>query len=470
MSWCTWGNTQFPLHQCCEESSELAPINSIIQQRPFAMRQVDQRGNTPLHRAAMNQTPGAAEVVRKVMGEYPAQCLQRNVDGATPVHVAVRAARQSRVAEQMLFSTCRPKYTFADDICGMELDGEGRTVLQNACRNTGPQSKAIVFACLASDTAGTCSDRGECGDLPVHIACSDTANLEVIEVLLSYFPMGIDMLDNDQDMCLHRAVVNANGAGPAIVDHILSLRPNVIAKPGSQGELPLHKACAASPHFSVVCKLIELYPEAVTMPALGGVCKGDLPAHRAACSNQECAIDILATVLAKYPRATETPGFLGRLPIHIVCSEAKSVVSLEEVFSWSMDENLGLLKQDDENDTPLHRAMYNSDVAAQRDIVTLILSSCSQAVSRRGSGDALPLHMACKYSTVEIASLLLRHFVPDEADCKRTIKVATERYGSGGGALWALLDDVQVTKPRGACTLGNLTYLDSMLDRHAGQR
>jgi len=187
---------------------------------------------------------------------------------------------------------------------------------------------------------------------------------------------------------------------------------------------------------------------------------------------------VLAKVMVEYPSAAQVRGFLGRLPIHVVASEATSVHSLAEVFSWWSTEE-ALSCRDDENDTPLHRAMLNQDAVAQFDLVKLILATCPDTIRLRGCGNALPLQMACKRAPVEVCRMLLERFQPDEADVKRTIEICRARH-EDGAALWRLLDSTQLTHhltgsndkagSRGRCTFGNLGHLDALLDRHALSR
>jgi ankyrin repeat protein len=352
----------------------------------------------------------------------------------------------------------------------MELDGEGRTGLHCACRNRGKEAQSIFFACLTSDVCGTPADRGNLGDLPLHVACSQTPCLGIVKELVARHPAAVQEIDNDRDLPLHRAVVNTTSAGPEIVEYILGLSPQAVSRPGSQGESPLHKACAASPHLAVVCRLLEVYPQGAQVQAGPGHFRGDFPAHRAACNQHYQAAEILRTILAARPEAAGEGGFLGRLPLHIACSEGRAVEVVEEAISFAKDvAAFGVLTADEEQDSALHRAMYNQHAPAQLAIVECLLLVEPKSTQARGYENMLPFHSACKYATKEVVERLLGADRPSELDMQRGWEICQARQGSGLGIAAMIQQRVQtepVVGAKGRSTRGNSSQLDALLDQH----
>lgn len=51
-SWSQWANERFPLHAASEQATTLVPVECILEQRPFAIRERDDQGPQPSrHRA-----------------------------------------------------------------------------------------------------------------------------------------------------------------------------------------------------------------------------------------------------------------------------------------------------------------------------------------------------------------------------------------------------------------------------------
>jgi len=304
------------------------------------------------------------------------------------------------------------------------------------------------------------------------VACSSSGDWAVVEMLLTRYPEGVDCIDSDRDYPLHRAVVNYTSAAPLIVEKLLGLRPGAASIAGSNGEYPLHKAVAASPYLDVVCKVLRAYPEGISVPAMAGPFLSDWPAHRAACNKSDAAIQIVGKILSECPAAADVKGFLGRTPLHIACSETRSISVVEELLCWSQDDHEGMLVSDQEGDTPLHRAMYNQSEGCQLDIVKLILAhSGGAAASSRGHDGALPLHTACAHaSSGEVVKCLLDHDVPTkECDCQRALELCQNHYGKSSMP-WQLLSGIKVLSPKTKCGLGVMAHLDAALKGHAVTR
>ena len=75
------------------------------------------------------------------------------------------------------------------------------------------------------------------GALPIHVACNNSANLEVIKTLHFFYKEGIDTVDNDGYLPIHDACIPL--ASLEVIKFIHECSPSSFTKKNKQGTFDL---------------------------------------------------------------------------------------------------------------------------------------------------------------------------------------------------------------------------------------
>ena len=94
--------------------------------------------------------------------------------------------------------------------------------------------------------------------LPIHLACSLCAPLEVIESIVGAYPEGIQIKERREMYPLHLAC--KHGASLDIISYLLNNFPDAATFRDAFGRLPLHLACVNNSSKSVIELLLAFYP------------------------------------------------------------------------------------------------------------------------------------------------------------------------------------------------------------------
>lgn len=144
------------------------------------------------------------------------------------------------------------------------------STLHDLCKGFGAiisRSKQPGF----EEEASICNDRG---NLPLHAACSFSANQDVIQTLLMAYPEAASRPNNAGNLPIHQAAMWQ--APVETVEILLSRYPDGATKRNQYGSLPLHMAASNQASMEVIQLLIDIYPDALHLQNDDGMTPLDL--------------------------------------------------------------------------------------------------------------------------------------------------------------------------------------------------
>lgn len=104
--------------------------------------------------------------------------------------------------------------------------------------------------------------------LPIHLACENSAPLEVIEALLNAYPEGCIAKDGSGSYPLHLACANVQSS--KIIFTLLKRAIKASKAKDDIGRLPLHLACVNGADPAVIKALLDAYPTSCTVKDYNG--------------------------------------------------------------------------------------------------------------------------------------------------------------------------------------------------------
>ncbi|RYH30770.1 ankyrin repeat domain-containing protein [archaeon] len=204
--------------------------------------------------------------------------------------------------------------------------------IYNALKRKRPASEVMRVIQQSPDA---CQFVDSQGNLPLHIAASYVASLEIVQSLLRYYPEAIKTHNRQGQLPLHRAAAMNNAIN--VVTFLIKANSEALEMADSEGNLPVHYAAAFNNVFILKLCLKRskyLYTTAVNNN------DGFLPIHMCALHNSTCD---KARLLIKYnPYALHMRSKYNDLPVHlaVMYNVHKEVVKF--MVSHSPD---GLLSQ-----------------------------------------------------------------------------------------------------------------------------
>lgn len=160
----------------------------------------DNSGNTPIHLCAGNASTDSIGVMRALIKTAPRALVIQNVEGDTPLHLAVSCPSTPLDCISMLLKD-------GPEACSMQ-DCNGGTPLHTAIANDA--SDVIIQKILnCAPNIATVVDNE--GLLPLHyVGAFLRPHCITVEKIISAFPKAIVQRSKDGDVPLHTAVVNSS--------------------------------------------------------------------------------------------------------------------------------------------------------------------------------------------------------------------------------------------------------------------
>ena len=190
--------------------------------------------------------------------------------------------------------------------------------------------------------------KDDTGVLPIHLACESRVSLEVIQALITASPDTIKIEDSRGRLPIHWACFNH--AAPNVLNLLIEsytegmyhkdklgrtpldcLKDKKHAeKKDDNGMLAVHHTCKMGYSISLVCFLIQAYPESITFPDNEGRTpfqyiqvvssekdeSGMLLLHRQAADSKWLSVGMLQILCDAYPESIQLKDKFGLLPIH----------------------------------------------------------------------------------------------------------------------------------------------------------
>jgi len=247
-----------------------------------------------------------------------ASVAEMDIEGNTPLHVAVEA----------------PKNEIATVQCLLEqganinaLNCLGAAPLHYVCLRRS-NHRGIANILLENGAAIDCQTTA--GKSPLHFAC-EQQNAELVEVLL-VFGANPSLLDVEGNTPMHLALAKPNGRDTVkrqISEHLMSYNA-VFTAFNAEGYLPLHLACRGG-YIRSLSLLLERQADPNALTA-----RGETALHLACGSDQS---EVTQLLLQVSPQSLNAPDLEGNTPLH-VCAGIGNLDSAILLLRMGVDTNV----------------------------------------------------------------------------------------------------------------------------------
>ena len=166
-------------------------------------------------------------------------------------------------------------------------------------------------------------DNGGC--LPLHLIAGNAAVWDAgVQSVFDFHRNAVSVRAGPEHLNrlpLHMAAANAK-ATDALISRLVQYNPRGASMPDRDGKLPLHLACEIGKDWERggVQNIYNAFPRAVQMAEDNA--RGWLPLHMAAAAPESNA-QLISSLIELYPEAVSVPDGDGRYPLHIACDAGK---------------------------------------------------------------------------------------------------------------------------------------------------
>jgi ankyrin repeat protein len=338
----------------------------------------DEKGITPLHRAAVNLHPGWRVELVRVLIEHGAGVNAPSKDGSTPLLMAAEDGSVEVV--QMLIK-------HGADVSAE--DEKGRTPLHRAAVNRHPWKVELVRV-LIEHGADVNALTKDSSSTPLLMA-AENGSVEVVQMLIKH-GANAHVGDKDGRTLLHGA---ARSGSVRLVRVLIEHGVNVGTD--KKGRTLLYEA-TRSRSVELVRMVLEhgadvnARTQDSLTPLLVAAIYGNIEVVR---------------VLLEHGADVGTEDKEGRTPLHEATTSGRSV----ELVRMLLEHGANVDAEDEEGWTPLHEATRNGSVELVREIL-----EHGADINARTNDLSTPLLMAVKYGNVDVMRGLLEHGANVEAE------------------------------------------------------
>jgi ankyrin repeat protein len=247
-----------PLHNACLDTVSLNVVILLTESYPESVKLTDSDGRLPLHNAVFSKA--SLEVLTFLIESYPMSVKVRDVIGWLPIHIACTRIEY---------------WTNSLEVVSFLIESYPDGIYE-----TNTLNPYIPFDMLKGFRLAERKDNH--GMLPLHCACKKGYSLPLIKVLLTAYPEGKGVQDNDGNtplqyltitasrvdengmLLLHRQAAYSKGLSVEGLNILFDAHPEAIRIQDNFGLLPLHYACLNEvSSVDIIMSLVKLYPETI---------------------------------------------------------------------------------------------------------------------------------------------------------------------------------------------------------------
>ena len=391
------------------------------------------KGKIPLHVACKH---GNLEIIKLVSSQPGLDINSQDLSGNTPLHIACKSVRRGGDVLPCF------RYLLLEKHCSISIQNNVNEspfhVLLKNDSVTEDDIQSIIALCNKEDMHNIINAQNSDGMTILHLACKDSA-MSIVHYLTSNFQCDINLLDGKGNLPLHYAVddyyrdTNVIKLAEMVIDdctpihaknssdftplHIACEHCNVdMAKylafhkkhpltisPASNiyDNLDIHLACQNDNDIDLL-KVIANHQNVNQIKYLHFATTGlhydysGAPIHFACKYNNIPAIRLLGELKCNFSLKDSQD----MLPLHIVCSELRSLECVKLLKIHSND----LKAVDKDGNTPLHLACKHGCADIVKYLTTMSYR-CDFKIKNKQK--ELPLHLACS-TTLEVVQRVSR--------------------------------------------------------------
>jgi ankyrin repeat protein len=426
----------------------------------------DKDGIIPLHLCvanAQNYQSGAnrhgldrqtecSNCIKALLTAFPDAIQQRDAkNGWLPLHFAIEKGTQSINLKTIL--DAYPGAASEEFVVG----GVSSIPLGAAIRAKRPP-EILQYLCDVYNSAVSRVDGS--GRLPLHLAMLHRVwSKEIIDLLLFGGPevvtasvlserqgrstvqragaLALQQRDNDGCLPLHVALDNldTSPAGPHwdCVLMLLDIYPEAISVPNHQGIYPVHFAIRRKCAFEIITKLLDRFkPPIDSLFKQGNRNLLHWILHANISSRKYTAANVSTIIEMEGPSALEATDSTGMLPLHIAAAPTYtsrlSDADASDIFTTVLEASpsTAIKALDGQNRLPLHYAACGSLVGAVRYMVE---SNGCESLAHKDDQGCMPIHLAAKSGSVAVVEAIMCGMEKMYASPLKTPK-ATEGEGA----------------------------------------
>ena len=369
-----------PLHLACGFSGNVELVRYLVEEAGCDINAKDNNDSTSLHWACeRNQL----EIVKFLTSKSKCNRESPNKFGNLPLHLAC------------CFSGNVKLVRFLVEEAGCDINAKGNndyTSLHWACDKN--QLEIVKF--LTSKPECNRESATKLKNLPLHLACGFSGNLELVRYLVEQAGCNINAKGNNDYTSLHWACEK----NQLEIVKFLTSKPECNREAGDKNSnRPLHIACLYSGNVELVRYLVE--EAGCDINAKGS---NDYTSLHEACENN--LLEIVKFLTSKPKCNQEAQSYKGYRPLHLACGFSGNV----ELVRYLVEEAGCNINAKDNNDyTSLHWACDRN----QLEIVKFLTSKPECNCEAGDKNSNRPLHIACMFS----GNVELVRYLVEEAGC-----------------------------------------------------
>ena len=333
----------------------------------------DNDGDTALHLAVLG---GSLSTVCTLIDEFKCDPYTKGSQGRTPVHQAANKGHIDIVRKLVRVYGC--------DV--MAKDNDGSTPLHLAVLGGSLSTVCTLIDEFKCDP----KTKGFKGRTPLHHAAQN-GHSDMVRKLVRVYGCDVIAKDNDGDTPFHLAALG--GSLSTVCTLIDEFKCDLNAK-GFKGRTPLHHA-AQNGHSDIVRKLVRVYGCDVMAKDNGG----NTPLHQAAL---EGSLSTVCTLIDEFKCDPNTKGSQGRTPVHQAANNGHIDIVRKLVSVYGCD----VMAKDNDGSTPLHLAVLGGSLST---VYTLIDEFKCDLNAKEFKGST-PLHHATQNGHIDIVRKLVRNY------------------------------------------------------------
>ena len=270
----------------------------------------------------------------------------------------------------------------------------------------GEGGRAVIVSLLSMHPEGAQHPDGTYGSLPLHRIAQNGRKshwmLDGVKDLYQAFPRGVEMVDKQGRLPLHRAAeaitqhvtieADDNIAECSVIYNFLQEYPEAASHRDNDGRLPLHVIAENGQYWCEEARVVLGANEIAPRVRAGPTLHNRLPVHLAA-ANPIARESLIGKLVELNPRGVTQADSCGKLPLHLACETAKTWDGGVRVIYDSNQAAIGLPEQNGRGWTALQLAAATRKPPGE--LITKLASLHAESASRQDKRGRYALHLAC---------------------------------------------------------------------------